>query len=58
MGNNDSVLTRAKERGYSIYSHSGDHRLYNLIREDGIGLELYPETEEFKIYYNHKLITL
>ena len=49
---NGAVLNKAVERGYVLHNHTSDHKRYNFIREDGVGLILYPQSEEFEIYYN------
>lgn len=48
----EDVLNKARDRGYTLHNSSSDHKSCNLIRGDGIGLMIYPETEEFKLYYN------
>lgn len=57
MTNTELVKQKAVDRGYSLYSRSADDSKLNYIRPDGLGLVLYPETEEFEVYYNIDVIT-
>lgn len=57
MTNTELVKQKAIDRGYSLYSGNADNSKLNYIRPDGLGLVLYPETEEFEIYYNIDIIT-
>lgn len=51
------IKQKAVDRGYSLYSGNADNSKLNYVRPDGLGLILYPETEEFEIYYNIDLVT-
>lgn len=51
------IKQKALDRGYSLYSGNADNSKLNYVRPDGLGLILYPETEEFEIYYNIDLVT-
>lgn len=57
MTNIELIKQKAIDRGYSLYSKSADNFKLNYIRPDGLGLVLYPDTEEFEVYYNIDLIT-
>ena len=52
----DEIVAKAIERGYTSHNHTADHRRRNFIREDGVGLIVYPQSEEFEIYYNVDLV--
>lgn len=57
MTNIELIKQKAVDRGYSLYSRSADNSKLNYIRPDGLGLVLYPDTEEFEVYYNIDLVT-
>lgn len=55
----DLALLKAAERGFSINMMSSDKRWYGMTDErDGFCLELYPDTDEFKLTYPHGLLIL
>lgn len=51
------MRNKAEERGYTLHHKTGDCKRYNFINNDGIGLIVYPESDEFEIYYNIDLCT-
>lgn len=49
---------KAEERGYSLLATSPGGRYFNFVdKSTGIGLEVFPKTDEFNLYYNLDLAT-
>lgn len=48
----DIMLDKAIERGFTLHHKTGDDSVYNFLTPDGLGLIVYPNTDEFEIYYN------
>lgn len=55
--NIEKINLKAIERGYWLHNKTVDNKRLNYIKDNGIGLLVYPETEEFEIYYNIDLCT-
>lgn len=53
----EKVKEKALERGYELHSRTSDYSRYNFINNLGIGLLVYPKSDEFEIYYNVDLCT-
>ena len=51
------MKNKATERGYSLHSRTSDYSRYNFINDNGIGLLVYPNSDEFQLYYNIDLCT-
>jgi len=52
----ENIIEKARERGYSLHNRTANHSIYNFLRDDGIGLIVYTNAEEFEIYYNVDLV--
>lgn len=48
----EKLLDLARSRGYTEHSYTADHSQYNFVRPDGLGLLLYPDKDEFELYYS------
>lgn len=49
--NRDTILNKARERGFEVHHCTADHSIYTLMAENGLNLIVYPETEEFELTY-------
>lgn len=57
MLNIEEMRNKARERGYWLHNKTADDKRYNFIKDNGIGLIVYPEKDEFEIYYNIDIFT-
>lgn len=56
LSKREVLVKKAEERGYKLHNVELITQRCNLIRPDGVGLIIWPETEEFEIYYNIDLL--
>ena len=56
----EEMKQKAEERGYTLHNKTADNSRFNFVSlETGVGLIVYPNSDEFEIYYNVNLcITL